>query len=462
MPKEKSPAQAALTRILNPKTIAVIGASSRENNLGHWILKSIVDGSFTGPVYPVNPKGGEILGLEVINDIESLPEPIDLAIVAIPAPAVKDALAALKYKDPAGAVIIAGGFAEIGSAGAELQNEINQTAKKTGIRLVGPNTIGLINTRSNLNASFSPDMGGSSPGGIGVISQSGSVCETLYFRCLERGIGFSTLVAAGNEVDLDICDYLEYLLADPDTSVIAMYVEQIRRPQKFVELLRGRPNKKPVVMFRTGRTAKGKIAAASHTGALSGSDSIISGICRQVEVVDARSYDDLIDSAIAFSGGRFPKGLRLAVVTGPGAPGVAACDAAIETGLEMSVLSSETNDQLARILPSIASWRNPIDLTGSAATNPELVSGTMHHVLKDESVDGVIFILGALSTTQGLEDLIAIIEAQEKPVLAATVASLTQNREIRTIVEYLGQRSIPCFLSPERAVRAFGLLAGAF
>jgi acyl-CoA synthetase (NDP forming) len=449
----------ALTRILNPKSIAVIGASSRENNLGHWLLRSIINGGYTGSVCPVNPKGGEILGLQVITDIESLPDSIDLAIASIPAPAVPQTIASLGTKGPAGVVVVAGGFAEVGDEGKALQQELTSAAIKAGVRLLGPNTIGFINTRSNLNASFSPEMGGSVPGSIGVISQSGSVCETLYFRCLERGVGFSTLIAAGNEADLDMCDYLEYLLDDPNTSVIALYVEQIRRPKRFVELLKDRPSKKPVVMFRTGRTARGKMAAASHTGAMAGSDAIMSGLCRQVDVVDARSYDDLIDSAVAFSGNRFPKGRRLAVVTGPGAPGVAACDAAIEAGLEMASLSKETSDRLAEILPSIASWRNPIDLTGSAATNPDLILKTMQIVLKDETVDGLIYIIGALSTTQGLDELVDIINEHKKPVLVATVASMTQNPETRTIVEYLGGQGIPCFLSPERAVRAFQLLA---
>ena len=450
-----------LTRILNPEKIAVIGASSRENNLGHWLLRSIINGGFTGTIYPVNPKGGEILGLEVITDIESLPDSIDLAVLSIPASAVPQAIASLGPKDPAGAIVIAGGFAEVGAEGQILQAELNKAATASGVRLLGPNTIGFINTRSKLNASFSPEMGGSAPGHVGVISQSGSVCETLFFRCLERGVGFSTLIAAGNEADLDLCDYLEYLLDDDQTSVIALYVEQIRRPERFVELLKGRPGHKPVIMFRTGRTARGKLAAASHTGALAGSDAIMSGLCRQVDVVDARSYDDLIDAAIGFSGNRFPKGRRLAVVTGPGAPGVAACDAAIEAGLEMASLSRETSGHLADILPPIASWRNPIDLTGSSATNPELILKTMRCVLKDESVDGLIYIIGALSTDKGLDELVDIINEHQKPVLAVTMASLAQNPLTRAIVEYLGERRVPCFLSPERAVRAFALLAGA-
>ena len=451
----------ALTRILNPETIAVIGASARENNLGHWLLKSIINGGYNGKIYPVNPKGGEILGLEVFPDIDSLPTPIDLGIVAIPASAVTPAVTALGDKEAAGVVVVAGGFAELGPEGQALQEELHRAATRSGVRLLGPNTIGFVSTRAHLNASFSPEMGGSTPGTIGVVSQSGSVCETLYFRCLERGVGFSVLMSAGNEADLDLCDYLEYLLEDAHTSVIALYVEQIRRPRRFVELLRNRPNRKPVVMLRTGRTAPGKLAAASHTGSMAGNDAIMKGVCRQLDVVDARSYDDLIDATIAFSGGRFPKGPRLAIVTGPGAPGVATCDAAIEAGLAMAPLSSETTAQLAEILPPIASWRNPVDLTGAAAANPELVNKTLQIVLQDEFVDGMIFIVGALSTTQGLADTLRIINGQEKPVLAVTVASLTQNPATRTIVEYLGQHGIPCFLSPERAVRAFALLAKA-
>ena len=309
--------RAQLNRILNPESVAVIGASSRENNLGHWLLKAILNGGYEGKVFTVNPKGGRILGLEVMTDIESLPSPIDLAVLSIPAPAAPQVLKELGEKKPAGAVVVAGGFAETGPEGKAMQEELKRIAGQSGIRLIGPNTIGFANMHAKLNASFSPEMGGSPPGNIGVVSQSGSVCETLYFRCLERGAGFSSLIAAGNEADLDMCDYLEYLLEDERTSVIALYVEQIRRPGRFVELLKKRQNRKPVVMFRTGRTSAGKLAAASHTGAMAGDDAIMKGVCRQLDVADARSYDDLIDTAVAFSGGRFPKGRRLAVVTGP-------------------------------------------------------------------------------------------------------------------------------------------------
>ena len=456
----ESEAAEALQRCFNPRTIAVVGASNRDNSLGNWILKSLIDGGFTSGIYPVNPKGGTILGLDVVTDIRDVPGTVDLGMVALPGPAALTAVEELGKKGAAGAIIIAGGFAETGPEGRKLQEDLLQTARQAGVRLFGPNTIGFISPGAGLNASFSPDMGGSKPGGIGVVSQSGSVCETLYFRCLERGVGFSNLIAAGNEADLDMCDFLDYLLHDPATEVIALYVEQIRRPQLFRRLLKNRPGNKPVVMFRTGRTDRGKEAAFSHTGAMAGSDAIMRGLCRQVNITEARSYEDLIDAAVAFSGGRRPAGRRLAVVTGPGAPGVAACDAAVEAGLEMSTFSPATTEELARLLPSIASWRNPVDLTGSSATNPELVWRTMELVLADEAVDGVILILGALSTMRGLDDVVRIMEAQPKPVLAATVASLTKNEENRVIVEYLGENRVPCFLAPERAVRAFQLLGG--
>ena len=454
--------RAQLNRILNPESVAVIGASSRENNLGHWLLKAILNGGYEGKVFTVNPKGGRILGLEVMTDIESLPSPIDLAVLSIPAHGRASGPEGARRKETRRSGCGGGRFCgNRRPEGKAMQEELKRIAGQSGIRLIGPNTIGFANMHAKLNASFSPEMGGSPPGNIGVVSQSGSVCETLYFRCLERGAGFSSLIAAGNEADLDMCDYLEYLLEDERTSVIALYVEQIRRPGRFVELLKKRQNRKPVVMFRTGRTSAGKLAAASHTGAMAGDDAIMKGVCRQLDVADARSYDDLIDTAVVFSADRFPKGRRLAVVTGPGAPGVAACDAAVETGLEMAAFSRETSDRLAEILPPIASWRNPVDLTGSAATNPELILKTIRCLLKDASVDGLIYIIGALSATEGLDDLAEIIEAHQKPVLVASVASLTQNPETRTIVEYLGGRRIPCFLSPERAVRAFALLTEA-
>ena len=449
-----------LRRCFHPGAIAVVGASSRKNSLGHWILESLIKGGFSGAIHPVNPKGGKILDLDVITDINDLPEPVDLGIVAVPVNAVQGALEKLGKKGVACAIIVAGGFAETGPEGKRLQEDLLKIARQAGVRLIGPNTIGIINTQSRLNASFSPEMGGSEPGNIGVVSQSGSVCETLYFRCLERGAGFSTLIAAGNEADLDLCDYLEYLLHDPDTAVVALYVEQIRRPRRFFHLLKNREGKKPVVMFRTGRTSRGKEAVLSHTGAMAGSDAVLNGLCRQVNVVDACSYEDFIDGVIAFTGIRYPRGSRLAVVTGPGAPGVAACDAAVEAGLEMATLGDITAEKLSHILPPIASWHNPIDMTGSSATNPELVWRTVETVLADASVDGLLFIIGALSTTEGLDNIMRVMRAQPKPVLVATVGSLIKNKENRAIIERLGQNRVPCFLTPERAVRAFYLLLG--
>ncbi|MFC1858375.1 acetate--CoA ligase family protein [Thermodesulfobacteriota bacterium] len=448
-----------LYRILNPKSVTVVGASSREASLGHWILRSLINGGFPGGVYPVNPKGGQILGLKVFQDIESLPEPIDLGIIAIPGQGIPKALELLSRKSLAGAIVTAGGFAEMGSDGKDLQTHIADIGRRSGLRLIGPNTVGIINTRSRLNASFSPNLGGSLPGNIGVISQSGSVCETMFFRCQERGMGVSAMISSGNEADLDLCDYLEYMIEDPDTVVIAIYVEQIRRPQRFIHLVQHRFPKKPIVLFRTGRTEQGIAAVSSHTGAMAGSDVIMTGLFRQLGLVEARSYQGFIDSAIALAGERYPQGRRLAVVTGPGAPGVAACDSAGEEGLIMPPLGSESAKRLESILPSIASWRNPVDLTGSAATNPELISQALLIVLKDTSVDGVIIVFGVLATQEELETIIRIITGQPKPVLVVTVASLSENKDTAAIIKRLGQHKIPCFLSPEQAVYGFKILA---
>jgi acyl-CoA synthetase (NDP forming) len=448
-----------LHRILNPKAVTVVGASAKENSLGHWILRSLINGGFLGDVYPVNPRGGEILGLEVFQEIESLPEPIDLGILAIPGQGILEVLTRLSRKGLAGVIVTAGGFAETGPKGRELQNTIVEISRRSGLRLIGPNTMGIINTRKRLNATFSPDLGGSVPGGIGIISQSGSICETLFFRSQERGFGLSTMISSGNEADLDLCDYLEYMIDDPDTSVISIYVEQIRRPQRFIDLVRRLSFQKPIVIFRTGRTEQGIAAVSSHTGAMAGKDAVMSGLCRQLGLVEARSYQEFIDATIALAGDRYPRGRRLAVVTGPGAPGVAACDKAVEEGLTIASLGPEAAKRLESILPSIASWRNPIDLTGRAATHPELIAQTLNIVLEDDAVDGVILIFGALSSPQGLENVIRIINGQPKPVLAVTVASLTQNKDNRTIIERLGQHQIPSFLTPEQAVRAFKILA---
>jgi acetyltransferase len=248
------------------------------------------------------------------------------------------------------------------------------------------------------------------------------------------------------------------MIDDPDTSVISIYVEQIRRPRRFIDLVRKLSSRKPIVIFRTGRTDQGVAAVSSHTGAMAGNDVIMSGVCRQLGLVETRSYQEFIDAAITLAGNRYPRGRRLVIVTGPGAPGVAACDKTVEEGLTMASLDPETVKRLESILPSIASWRNPIDLTGRAATHPELVAQTLNIVLEDDAVDGVILIFGVLSSPQGLETVIRTIQGQPKPVLAVTVASLTQNKDSRSIIERLGQHQIPSFLTPEQAVHAFKIL----
>jgi len=447
-----------LRRILNPQSVALVGASSKEDSLGNWFLQSLVKGGFQGSIFPVNPRGGKILGLHVFEDLGAVPNPVDLGILAIASEHVPASLRACAGKGMAGVIVAAGGFAETGKEGRTLQKEIVELVRTHNLRLIGPNTIGVINTAGRLNASFSREMSGSTPGSIAVISQSGSVCETLFFRCRERGFGFSTLISSGNEADLDLCDYLEYLIEDPATRVIALYVEQIKRPRRFMELARSALCRKPIVMFRTGRTTRGRVAASSHTGALAGNDLIQSGLHRQLGLIEARSYQSFVDSVIGLAGERYPEGNRLAVLTGPGAPGVATCDAAVEAGLLVEVLEEGTCLRLREILPGMASWQNPVDMTGAVATNPLMVPEALQVILGDHSVDGVILIFGALLSLEGLDRIIGIISGQSKPVLAVIVASLTENRDARALIQQLGREQIPSFFTPEQAVESFKIL----
>ncbi|MGQ9653538.1 MAG: acetate--CoA ligase family protein [Thermodesulfobacteriota bacterium] len=449
----------ALHRMLNPRGVAVIGASSRANSIGYWFVESLLKGGFRGGIFPVNPRGGKILGLRVREDLKALSGLVDLGILAIPSEAALLALKDCQGLGMAGVVVTAGGFAEVGEEGKRAQDMLVQAARGHGLRVVGPNSMGLINTFISLNATFSREMGGSPPGGISVISQSGSMCETVYFRCRERGLGLSILISSGNEADLDLCDYLHYALGHPATSVIALYVEQIKRPSRFMGLLGRDPLHKPVVLFRTGRTARGKLAASSHTGAIAGSDLVMRGVLAQLGVVEARSYQEFVDWTVALSAGRYPEGKGLAIITGPGAPGVAATDAALEAGLEMFDFGRKTSERLEKILPRIASARNPVDLTGMAATDPEVVSCALRIALDEESVHGVILIFGALSPRQGIESIAQIVRGQGKPVLAVMVGSITENQQTKGIVEELGRNGIPCFFTPEDAVKAFGVLA---
>jgi len=450
-----------LQRILNPRAVAVIGASSRENSLGYWFVESLLKGGFPGRIFPVNPKGGEILGVPVRKDLEGLAGLVDLGILAVRSEDTLHVLRDCGGLGMAGVVVTGGGFAELGPEGRRAQDALVEMARGLRLRVVGPNSMGLINTGARLNATFSREMGGSPAGGISVISQSGSMCETLYFRCRERGLGLSILISSGNEADLDLCDYLHYAMNHPATSVIALYLEEIRRPSRFMELLGKDRRRKPVVVFGTGRTERGRAAASSHTGALAASDLVIKGLLSQLGLVEARSYQEFVDWTVALAAGRYPRGARLAVITGPGAPGVAATDAAIECGLQIPDFSRETSERLKAALPRIASVRNPVDLTGTAATNPEIVSCALRTVLEEDSVDGVILVFGALSPYQGIGSVVQIALGQAKPVLAVMVGSITENQQAKAIVQELGRNGIPCFFSPEEAVRAFGMLVTA-
>ena len=443
-----------IEELFSPSGVAVVGASQDPTKLGYGVARNLVVSSYPGKVYFVNPRGGQLFDQPLYADLASVPDPVDLAIIMIPAALVPDALEACGNRGIPFAIIGAGGFREIGAEGEALEKRCLEIARAHGIRVLGPNCIGYLDTHFPINATFLP-LPGPIPGDIAFISHSGAICEAVIDWARGQGFGLSRLVSLGNQMDLNEGDLLSATATDPNTRVVAMYLEGVADGPMFIEQARRVTSVKPVVAIKVGRSEGGRAAVASHTGALAGEDVAFDAAFRKAGVIRARHSEEMFDWAQALAWCKLPPGPNMAILTNAGGPGAIAADSVEANGLKLAKLTEKTQNRLREILPPAASIQNPIDMLASAG--PREYTDGLRALLVDEGVDGVIVILPPppmITAAEVAGAIIPLIRSASKPVVVA----LMGEELIAHAARLFRQSHIPDYRFPERAVSAMRVL----
>ena len=444
----------SLSPFFTPSGVAVVGASLDPNKLGYGLSRNLVQSGYRGAIHFVNIKGGSLMGHLVHRRLAEVPDPVDLAVLLIPAPAIPQALLECAGRGIRAAIIAAGGFRETGPAGADLENECLRIARQHGLRLLGPNCIGLLDTHLPLDTTFlSPP--GPTPGDVAFISHSGAICAAVIDWARGQGFGLSRLVSLGNQVDVNESDMLPLVASDPFTRVITLYLEGVSDGRRFIEQARAVTRQKPVVALKVGRYESGQRAVASHTGALAGRESAFNAAFRRAGVIRAETTEELFDWARALAWCPPPKGRGVAVLTNAGGPGVTAADALEAHQLPLAQLTAETQSALSAILPPAASLVNPVDML--AAATPQQYAACLQILLADPGVDSVMVILPPppMHTAGGIaKAIIPVIYTATKPIVVA----LMGERLIQEAVEHFRAAHVPEYRFPERAAEALAVL----
>jgi len=446
-----------LDPFFNPKSIAIIGATNTSTKLGHIILKNFVENGFKGDLFPIHPSQKKILELKAYNSISRVPNKVDLAIIVIPASSVIKAVEQCGRKGVKGVTIISSGFREVGGEGVEREEHLKIILHKYNMRLIGPNCLGVYVPASNVDMIFLPTyrLGRPKPGSIAVLSQSGAFGSSVLDWASEEGFGISKFVSYGNAADVDEVDLFNYLADDEDTNVISLYLEGANRPREMMSAAKKIVAKKPILVFKAGRSSGGQRAVQSHTGSLAGSDKIYSAAFKQCGIIRVYGIEEMFDYARALAMQPLPKGNRIAVITDGGGFGIMASDTAEESGLELVSLSKMTEQKLRRMLPSFASVKNPVDLTGGA--NGKMYTKALQICLDDPAVDGVVLILlfqPPHVESDVVEGVINVVAKSTKPLVVCS----TGGRYTQVHRDILDEAGIPTFPTPERAVRALASL----
>jgi acetyltransferase len=378
----------ALNPVFYPASIAIVGASKDPTKRGFRSIQKLLEDGFEGEIYPVNPKEAAILGKVSYPSLAAIPGPVDLALVCTPAKTLPDVIAQCGAKGVTGAVVLAGGFAEAGPEGVELQARMVEAARRHGVRIVGPNTSGIFNTHAHSNIVGFSHL---KAGGIGLLSQSGNMALSLVTEAQANGqIGLSTYVGIGNESDIRFHEYLEYMRDDANTKVVIAYVEGMKDGRRFLESLRRVAREKPVVIYKSGRTSAGRSSAQSHTGALAGDYAVSEGVLRQAGAILARKSDEILSLAEALSLLEPMSTRRVAVLADGGGHATIAADALTEHGLALAPLADRTKQALAAVLPSSAAVANPVDVAGGTDSNPAVFAECARILLADPGVDALL------------------------------------------------------------------------
>lgn len=443
-----------LSKVFEPSSVAVIGASEREGSVGAQVLLNLRENGFKGAIYPVNPKHDEVQGLTCYSSIAAIDHTVDLAIIIVPSKHIPQVMRDCGEHGVGAAIVLSAGFAETGKAGANRQSEIVDIARTHDIPLVGPNCLGIIRPRVGLNATFAKSR--AKTGHVALVAQSGAFCTALLDWADTEGFGFSAVASLGATADVGFGEVLDYLAVDPETRSILLYIEGVTNARSFMSGLRVAARLKPVIVVKSGRNESGTRAAVSHTGALAGADRVFDAAIERAGAVRVNSVAQLFAAAHLLASGTRVDGPRLAIVTNGGGPGVMAADRAHDLGVPLANLGSHTIESLENTLPAHWSHSNPVDVLGDA--DPERYRNAASIVLADKDVDGMLVMLTPQSMTDPAGCADAVIEAAKestKPVLTCWMgAKLVAEGRQR-----FAKAGVPQFKSPENAVEAFGYLA---
>ncbi len=451
---EKQP----LDAIFTPKTVAVIGATETPDSVGRTVMWNLLSNPFGGTIFPVNPKRKNVLGIKAYPNIATVPEKVDLAVIATPAPTVPGIINECVDAGIKGAIIISAGFKEIGAEGVKLEQQILENARRGNLRIIGPNCLGVMNPLIGLNATFASTI--ARPGNVGFISQSGALCTSILDWSLQENFGFSAFVSIGSMLDVDWGDLIYYLGDDPRTSSIVIYMESVGNARSFLSAAREVALTKPIVIIKAGRTEAAAKAAASHTGALTGSDEVLNAAFRRCGVLRVYHIAHLFSMAELLAKQARPTGQRLTIITNAGGPGVLTTDTLISEDGTLAELSPETIAALNQILPTHWSHSNPIDILGDA--DPQRYAKTLEIAAQDPNSDGLLVILTPQAMTDPTQTAEALKQcvhqlkgpAKRKPVLASWMGGA----EVAAGTKILNQANIPTFSYPDTAVRIFNYM----
>jgi len=436
-----------LDTLFRPESIALVGASREPEKVGHRIFKNIVDGGYEGKLYPVNPKASQILGHKCYPSVREIPGKIDLAVICVPAPIVPKVAEECGQKGVGSLVVISAGFSEIGREGTAIERELLRICRKYGMRVQGPNCLGVINVQSRLNASFAAT--NPPPGNVAFVSQSGALGSTILNWALEKRVGLTSFVSLGNEADLTAADFVEALAEDEETKVIALYVEGVKDGGRFVQVTRRVSKKKPIIALKAGTTDVGMKAVSSHTGSLAGSDTAFTAAFRKAGVLRVATLEELFNLILAFGTQPIPKGGNVLIITNGGGPGILAADACEKMDLELPLLEKDLMDELQAALPPQASVHNPIDVLGDS--DEERYRRALRAGNRSKRIDAMIVVLTPQAMTPVDRVADAVVEASHSPSDKPILAVFMGVGEGSAAVEKLQENGVPNYAYPEHA-----------
>jgi acyl-CoA synthetase (NDP forming) len=446
-----------LDAIFNPKSVAVIGASDNPGKLGSHVMRSLTEGNYPGRIYPVNPGKSELFGMKTYPTLLQIPESVDLSIIVLPAEQVPKTVIECGEKGVKGIVLITAGFREIeDQRGQALQSEVTKLADRFDIKIIGPNTFGIVNLHLPLNASFTPEFSLLEKGRIGLVSQSGGISHLMAFLSFQDKVGFSKIVGLGNRCNVDFGEMVEYLLHDNQTKVIALYMEGIDHPKRLIEV--AKENKeKPILAYKVGRSLTSNQASQFHTGSLAGRHEIYESAFKQAGILTVGSSEDLLDTAKALAMCPLPGGNKVAVLSGQAGPGMVACDVCETEGLSIPHFTPETQKRVRELLPPLAIRTNPVDM-GPAWYDSEAIKGIVNTVMDDKNIDALIVCIMFASANRSavgiLTDLL-VERSINKPILCcfSAPAGIWDNE-----IKRLERSGVPNYPAPERAAKTLANL----